>query len=317
MEKEKPHDGILHRELHIHDVNENFQPQLDVLREVVNYGTNLIASAFHSSKKELSDVIVVPVLLKQVVSMLDAFEVLVSNACVSAAQLQSRAIFEASIYIDFILLGNEEEKAQYFYVANLRRELTWTLRSQTGSAEHTKFFEALGEFGDALQETQKVIAEPAKEQCRQIRQFLSKEPWLSVNSALEKARGKKKYDVAWHVPLGRGSVRDLSCLVGRLHEYEVFYSGSSEKMHASEYKSHIKIGSGYIAFEPIRNLEGINSLLNFSLSVAFHSYQRVLERYRPGQLNEFCKRYAENWREAFLNIPKVVYQSSQKVGSVL
>lgn len=313
MEKEKPHEGILHRELHIHDVVEHFQPQLDVLREVVNYGTNLIAAAFHSSSKQLADVILVPVLLKQVVSMLDAFEVLVSNACVSAAQLQSRAMFEASVYIDFIMLGNEEEKVRYYYVSNLRRELTWALRSQEGSAEHAKFFAALGEFGDALQETQKATAEPAKAQAQEIQEFLSKEPWKSTNEVLDQAKGNKKYDVAWHEPFGKRSVRELSDLTGRLHEYEAFYSGASEKMHSSEYKSHISIGSGYIAFEPIRNLTGIHSLLNFALSVAFHSYRRVLERYRPGQLNEFAKRYTENWRAAFLSIPKVVYNTSHKV----
>lgn len=312
MKKDKPHEGILHRELHIHDVGEHYQPQLDVLREVVDYGTNLIAAAFYSSNKQLGDVIVVPVLFKQVVSMLDAFEVLVSSACVPAAQLQSRAMFEASVYIDFILLGNEEEKARFFYVSNLRRELTWALRSQKGSAEHARFFAALGEFGDALQESQKATAEPAQKQVQEIQTFLSKEPWKSANAALEQAKGKKKYDVAWHVPFGKGSIRELSQLTGRLHEYEVFYSASSEKMHASDYKSHISIKSGYVAFEPIRNLEGIHSLLNFALSVAFHTYQKILERYRPGQINEFARRYAENWRAAYLNIPKVVYNSSHK-----
>lgn len=244
--------------------------------------------------------------------MLDAFEVLVSNACMPAAQLQSRAMFEASVYVDFILLGNEEEKARYYYVSNLRRELTWALRSQEGSAEHTKFFAALGEFGDALQETQKATAEPAKAQAQEIQEFLTNEPWKSVNAVLEQAKGKKKHDVAWHVPFGKGSVRELSELTGRLHEYEVFYSISSEKMHSSEYRSHISIGSGYIAFEPIRNLDGSHALVSFALSVAFHAYRSVLSRYRPGQLNEFSRRYAENWRAAFLSIPKVVYNKSHK-----
>jgi hypothetical protein len=276
MEKEKPHEGILHRELHIHDVVEHFQPQLDVLREVVNYGTNLIAAAFHSSSKQLADVILVPVLLKQVVSMLDAFEVLVSNACVSAAQLQSRAMFEASVYIDFIMLGNEEEKARYYYVSNLRRELTWALRSQEGSAEHAKFFAALGEFGDALQETQKATAEPAKAQAQEIQEFLSKEPWKSTNEVLDQAKGNKKYDVAWHEPFGKRSVRELSDLTGRLHEYEVFYSGASEKMHSSEYKSHISMStiSGEDQ-ERIYRVRADQKPHGHPLSLEFRSQRRV------------------------------------------
>lgn len=311
MYKEQPYEGILHRELYIHDVNEHFKPQLVMLREVVNYGTNLIVSTFHSSKRQLSDAVLLPVLLKQIVSMLDAFEVLVSNACVPAGQLQARAIFEASIYVDFILLGNEEEKARYYYVSNLRRELTWSLRMLKGSAEHTEFFATLGKFGAALQGTQKVTAEAADVRAREIKEFFNKEPWKSANAVLVQAKGKKKYDVAWYTPFGRRTIRELSALVGRLHEYEVFYSASSEKMHGSEYKSHIKIGSGYISFEPIRNLKEIHSLLSFVLSVALHTYRSLLQRYRPGQLNELDRRYLENWQAAFLHIPQIEYKLLQ------
>ena len=103
---EKPFDPLLHRELHIHDVQENFSQQLLLLRDVVNYGTNLIPAAFNSSDRALVDIVVIPVLLKQLVSMLDAYEVLVSNACVPASVLHYRSAFEASLYIDFILSGD-------------------------------------------------------------------------------------------------------------------------------------------------------------------------------------------------------------------
>ena len=112
-------------------------------------------------------------------------------------------------------------------------------------------------------------------------------------------------------------MRDLSKRVGRLHEYEIFYSASSEKMHASEYKSHVQFGNGQVTLEPIRNLKSINTLLNFSLSVAFHTYQKVLGRYRPGQLKEFAQRYLECWRDSFLNIKSVNYKASQPSDPVL
>src|SRR5690606_21084989 len=119
----------------------------------------------------------------------------------------------------------------------------------------------------------------------------------------------KKHDPAWYVPFGRGSVRDLCKATKRLHEYEVFYSASSEKMHSSDYKSHITIGNGTVTFEPIRSLEGLHSTLNWAISVALHCYQVVLAKYRPGQLQEFSRRYLENWREAFMNMPRINYTS--------
>lgn len=309
MEPEKPFDPILHRELHVHDVGVHFKQQIAVLKEIVNYGTNLIPATFTSSEKALGDIVLIPVLLKQVVSMLDGLEVLTSNACAPVAQLQSRAMFEASVYIDFLLQGDTEKKAQYYYVANLRRELLWSLRSLDDTPESATFFDALGEFSDVLLDTKKKAAEPAKKKAESITALLAKEPWKAADDALTKARGKKKHDPAWHVPLGHGSIRDLCQVVGRLHEYEVFYSASSEKMHSSEYKSHITILSGKIAFEPIRNLDGLHATLHWAISVALHCYRVILEKYRPGQIQEFSLRYRENWREAFMSMPHINYSS--------
>jgi hypothetical protein len=72
----------------------------------------------------------------------------------------------------------------------------------------------------------------------------------------------------------------------------------------------VKIKNGYISIEPIRHLEGLRSVLTFALSVSLHTYRKILEHYRPGQVAEFNKRYIEDWRDAFLNIPEVNYAES-------
>ncbi len=307
---ERPFEKLLHRELHMHDVQQNFEQQLLLVRDVVNYGTNLIPATFLTSSRELVDVIILPVLLKQMVSMLDAFEVLVSNACVPASLLQSRAAFEASIYIDFMLAGNGDEKAKHFYVSNIRKEMEWAKRTQTGDPAQVLFFKALGEFGNALDLTKNNLAAAAKTQLDIANAFLSNEPWRSVNVNIEAARGNRAHDLPWYAPFGPKSVRQLSGVVGRLHEYEVFYGASSEKMHASDYKSHVTLGGGTMSMEPIRNLLCLASSLRFTLSVAFHTYKRVLQAYRPGQIEEYNRRYMTDWRDPFMSMPDVKYEST-------
>lgn len=306
---ENPYKPLLHRELHMHDVQEHFDQQLLLLRDVVNYGTNLVPAALHSSDRALAAIVVIPVLLKQLVSMLDAYEVLVSNACVPASVLQYRSAFEASLYIDFILSGDEESKAQHFYVANIRKEKEWALRAMQGTDEQQRFFDALGDFADALQGTKAKLAGAAAQQVSDAQVFLADEPWKSVNDSIEQKRGNRQHDPAWYELFGPRSVRQLSDCVGRLHEYEIFYSGSSEKMHGSDYKSHIKIHDGEISMEPIRHLSGIASGINFSVSVALHTYRKVLERYRPGQVEEFSRRYLRDWREPFMSVKDVAYKA--------
>jgi len=306
---EKPHEKILHRELHVHDAKVHYSDQDATLVDIVNYGTNLVPSCLASSPGQLADIVVVTVLLKQVVLMLDAFQVLTANACSDAAQLQARSLFEASIYIDWMLLGETEKKARYYYVSNVRREREWALRTIPEKSEHRKFFDGLGEFGESLEEARKENEADATARLAEIDGFLSKEPFASVSADFEKSRGSRNHDPVWHAPLGESSVRALAKAVDRLPEYEIFYGQTSETSHASRHTAHVKIRKGEIIMEPIRHLEGLKATMHFAISATLHTYRRVLEAYRPGQLPEFCRRYIEDWRGAIMNIKNITYSS--------
>lgn len=307
---EKPYERLLHRELHAHDAKTHYGPQLSLLIDVVNYGTNLIPATFSTSNRTLGDVVVTTVLLKQLVMMLDSFQVLVAEACTEASLLQVRAIFEASIYLEWILKSDKEKKALYYYVSNVRKERQWTQRAVPNDPEQETFFNNLGEFGDALEDTKNRLATYAISRISEINEFLAKEPYLGVSNSFDQCRGKKPYDPPWHEPLGKKSVRSLAKALGRLHEYEVFYSQTSEAVHGSRHTTHVKIKKGRISIEPIRHLEGLKPILHFVLSVSFHTYRKILEHYRPGQIAEFNKRYIEDWRKVFLNIPEINYPDS-------
>lgn len=309
---EKPYERLLHRELHTHDVKMHYGAQISLLIDVVNYGTNLVPAIFSTSKRTLGDMVVTTVLLKQLVMMLDSFQVLVAEACTEGSALQCRALFEASIYLEWILQSGKEEKALYYYVSNIRKERQWTQRAVPDDPEQKTFFKNLGEFGDALENTKRKLAPQAVSRLKEINEFLSREPYLTVSDNFDRCRGRRPHDPPWHEPLGKKSVRSLSEALGRLHEYEVFYSQTSEAVHGSRYATHVKIKEGRISIEPIRHLEGLKPLLNFAVSVALHTYRKTLEHYRPGQITEFYKRYGENWREAYLNIPDIAYQESEE-----
>src|SRR5208337_840322 len=89
----------------LNPIKEEIQPYLNLLRELVDYGTNLIVRCFVSSGRKLEDTVILPVLLKQAVSMLDAIELLISNAALHSGHLQARTLFELSLYLQWILEG--------------------------------------------------------------------------------------------------------------------------------------------------------------------------------------------------------------------
>lgn len=102
--------ALLNRDETIADVKEHLSPWLDLLRDLSNYGSNLIPRCFSSSARELKDAVVLGTLLRQIVTMLDGVEVLLSNGAPYTAQLQLRALLEASIYIEWILESDGDKK---------------------------------------------------------------------------------------------------------------------------------------------------------------------------------------------------------------
>ena len=62
--KEEPHKAILDRDLYSAFIKENFSDSLELLEELVNYGSNLIPRCFESSDKKLKDIVIVINFLK-------------------------------------------------------------------------------------------------------------------------------------------------------------------------------------------------------------------------------------------------------------
>lgn len=131
----------------IADIKEHLSPWIALVQDVTNYGSNLIPRCFSSSERSLKDAVVLAILLRQAVAMLDGVGILLANGATHAANLQMRALFEASVYMDWILLNDSERKADYYYVHNLRRKRIWALRTQPGSPESQEFITMMNKAG--------------------------------------------------------------------------------------------------------------------------------------------------------------------------
>jgi hypothetical protein len=293
---------LLDRDRALIDVNRHLRPWLDLIRDVTNYGTNLIPRCFSSSEKKFKDVVVIGILLRQVVAMLDSVEILLSQGAPHPANLQMRALFEAYVYIEWILESDAEKKASYYYVHNLRRKRLWASRTQPGSPEAQEFAAIMGKLN--VQVTQEAI-EAAKRQIQEIDRVLSDQKFVPIGQDFEKHR-KGKRDPAWYVPLGEKSFAAVTRAVHKEFLY-VYYSLASEVTHTSTYDPHVSFAGDKVMFEPIRYLKGFESVLRFSLSVALLTYMRILREYRPGELPAFGRKYKENWQKEFMNFLNIKY----------
>jgi hypothetical protein len=305
--KEAAHSAILNREEPEAHAAKHLAPQLELLADLADYGSNLVIRAFNSSQKQMAEIIACGVLLKQVVAMVDAVQVLLSAGCGHAAFLPARSAWEASLYLDWILSGDSERRASCYLVGNYRDERFWVARVTPGTPEESAFSQISKSIGlDVLAERPTLVSE-AERHLAEVNRVLAQPSLQAIDIEFQEVRGKRKRDPEWYELDGMKSIREIAKTLDRLAEYEAFYARGSQVTHTGTYKDHVRFADGQVRFKPIRHLADVNLLLNFTISVAFGTYKRVLERYRPGEIGALTKKYAEDWRTPFLNVTQIKY----------
>jgi Family of unknown function (DUF5677) len=299
---------LLDRDRTLADIRDHLEPWLRLIRDITSYGTHLIPRCMLSSERKLSDAVILAILSRQIVAMLDGVEILVSSGAVYAANLPMRALFEASVYLEWILQTDTEKRAAYYYVHNLRRMRTWASRSQLGSPEWQEFRSVVSDFGIKIDDEAR---HSDKTKVSEIDQALSQAKYAGINKEFDEHRKGRRHDPKWYAPLlpkGRGSLGTISKAIGKESQYRLLYSGASEVMHGSNYGHHLKFADGKLTLWPIRYLQGFDLVFSFSLSTAIHTYQEILRKYRPDELSNFARKYTESWRNEFQNMPKIQYR---------
>ncbi len=299
---EAAHKGFLDRDTVVAAIRKDLKPWCDLIEDITSYGSNLIPRCFVSSGRQLKDAVVLATLLRQVVAMLDGIHILLCNGACHVAQLPARALFESSLYIDWILLKDSETKSLYYYVHNLRRKRLWNRRVQSGTAAGKKFMPIMERSGVHVDAD---VVLRSKKHLEEIEKVLSTKQFAPVGAIFDKLLKERRREPAWYAPLGPHNLRGIAEAVSRLPEYLVFYSTLSQAIHASSYEQHIAIGRGELTFQPIRTLEGFDAVLRIALNNALATYRRVLQEYRAGELRAFSRKYMEKWQKNFLNVPHI------------
>ena len=240
--------------------------------------------------------------------MVDAAEVLLSAGCGLAAFLPARAAFEALIYAEWIFKSDSDTRAKRYVVRNYRDERTWNRRTIPGTTEASELDNLTEMAGFNVHSDRPELAVESQNQLAEINRVLGLPGLRSIDEAFEAARKRKKRDVEWYaLDGGPPTIRQLSIEVERLPTYEFFYSNGARVAHSGSYKDHVRFVGGEMRFVPIRHLADINVLLNFLCAFAFDFYRLVLQRYRPGEVAAYNKKYIEDWRDAFRNVKSVKY----------
>jgi len=285
------------------NANVTYSKHIELLIDLVNYGSNLIARAFDSSKHDIDDVMIITVLLKHIVQMLDGVQVLLSSGNAHAAALQTRSAFEAYLYMLWIMKGDSKRKARFYYVFEIRKQRKWALRATPNTEERENFLKLYKEFDFAQAVNWDKLAEIAKANLAIVDSILSQPTLKPINDMIEKT----KY-LDWYKALGMQSIKQIAKEVDEEPIYDLFYTKFSDVMHASSYRDQIRVKSGSIELEPIRTLNDAQTVILLCCHIAIHGYRVILERYHLGELPNFKQKYIVDWRASVLNIPSINYK---------
>jgi len=315
---EQPFLALLNRDEAAGLVSQHYGPQIELLTQLTNYASNLIPRAFHSSEKQMRDVIVCLSLLKQFTTMMDGVDVLTRAGNIQAAFVPARAAFEASLYIEWMLVSDGQTKAIHYYVGEIRQQRIWGERATAGTAEAEAFLKEMGTLGQDILAAQPALTEQATKHLDQVGKILEHEWFAAANAAFEEFKIEQNHgrEPHWYQVLGKRSIKAIAKELQRLPEYIIYYGKGSRVVHSQSYDDQMKFTSKGANVLPVRYIADIHTLLNFACGNAMTLFARILGFYRNGELTAFSRQYVEEWRDAYRSIPHALVGYQKLVSSL-
>jgi|GEM_PF-1365596 len=303
---DKPHLAILDRANFKLEIEKIFPAQLELLEQLVNYGTNLLPRCLDSSEGRIPDIVSILSFLKHGVTSLDAISILTREGAALSCYPHIRSIFEIDLYLRWIFEKNYSDRATAYFVWNLRQKRYWLRCCREGTREFDANLKHMeGAPGDPMKtplsqqdlqlEIDRADAQLARKELTRI---------YDLFEGMVKNSGK---DVEWYLPLGPSSIRDMAARLGDEARYKVIYSESSQITHGLSMDSqfHFNAGGPEVVYDHIRTLDKLDQVFEMTFTLGVGIFRHCLKHYRPGELNNFNRKYKKEWRSAMQSVPKV------------
>jgi len=293
MKDEYPNLELLDREKALKIAKEYFQETDALLQDIVNYGTKLLTHAATSCEEGITNAIIIGVFAKHTIVMADSIQINLSQGAGLAAHIPLRALYEAFLYMSWLLDKDTDLRARHYHVWNLRQQRRWAARTVKGTPENVAFSSV--EEGLSIKSNKEKwnkLEKEAKRQVAELDVILANSANATVNAAFESKRNQKHdYDVDWYVPTGAKSIFGIADILGYEAEYKMFYSTLSGVVHASDSRKHLLFDGARVAMTSLRSFESFQTVYSFSISMMLRVYKAIIVRYLPNEHQAFAAKY--------------------------
>lgn len=302
------HPGVLDRHYAEETSETVYGNSLDLIKQLIDEGTNLQVRALVSSPREIPDVVLLGVLFRHSLQLLDSVEILLRRGQAQGARIVLRALLEASWGIEWMLKADTERRAKQFYVLDIRERIELNESYVPG----TKAFESMKVDLPIEQQRElgidKEAAVVSRANIKKNREHLNEYPDLKLIDD-EISRQDRRIGLLRWFTLFKGprDYPDLARKLGHGDEYRLVYRSLNDAVHGSNIQSHISVETQGVAMIPaIRGLEEFRNVLEFTWIAGFRITEMMIEHYRPGEMQSFLLRFFPGGKARW-NLPNVEF----------
>lgn len=153
------------------------------------------------------------------------------------------------------------------------------------------------------------ISELASEEVKRIDARLKASDVSHIDAAFEKLLKKHKYEPTWTTVYclsrvknaHKGSARRIADEIGKLGEYQIYYTDFSSGTHGQDILSSVAIRDGHFDVYNMRDGSGFVSVLHLAINAAVELYKALIEHYLPADATAFSNKYVSDWMSRLPN----------------
>jgi Family of unknown function (DUF5677) len=253
-----------------------------LLRETVNYGTNVFSrceiSRHNTNVKDIHDEghIVILLLFRHILEMIDAMEVAMSNSVVDPALIQLRSAFEAYLQLEWIMKDDTLQRVYVYLVYDIRDRIkiyrALDLSSKPGKQIQAKIRKDKWASSISIPEVKDL-----DERISNLTTLLMQKHLIEIDACYNPRE-------PWYAAFG--GPKNLEQLAEKLEHpywYEVLYRESSNIAHASYLTRNFRKGD----IDVLRNATDLVNITEMAIALGVWASHCMLNFYRPGELTSF------------------------------
>ena len=294
----KPLESILYREFSKVEAKEFIDISSPLLKEIINYATNVLARCAASSSKKPDEDLAILALYRHVIEQTDGIEVLLSQGCATAAIPLLRSSFEALMSMDYILESESDYsiRSLSWLVAYIHNRITMYERLDTMTQKGQQFKKDIenDQMGSYLR---LAFQKEARQARANLSSMLAKPHIVRIEEEYNRRNNPKWYQLFKGPPNTEALARHLK----RGAQYTMLYRHWSTIVHAQDFSSFLmRTTNGRSVIKRLRDTSEIKLTANLGATFCIETTRMALGKYRPGELRDFAKWYKNEARASYL-----------------